>query len=129
MGPNFPDTDENGKVEVSFGWDEISRSSDYDDCLFLALLLNGFHAPLRLGERKYPDEVKLGCAKSATASYIQGAYSYMLSGHKADGFVDGNKILKKGPWDPYAPFISFPASRDNLHPYHCRFCFPSEIAG
>ena len=72
-------------------------SSLHDDLLFLAMLLTGFFALLRLGEMIFPDDTSLRNWKKVTrrntVKVTTTHYEFFLPGHKADRFFEGNKII------------------------------------
>lgn len=74
-------------------------SSHHDDLLFVALLVTGFYALLRLGEMTLPDDPHLKDNQKLTMSLLvtieADSYSFFLPTHKADAFFEGNKVLIK----------------------------------
>ena len=72
-------------------------SDDYDDCLFVAIILSGFHTLLHVGELMQPDSVaecsfvKLSLCNTLKLSHNH--YSYHLPYHKGDRFFDGNTVM------------------------------------
>jgi hypothetical protein len=101
----------------------IGSSHSHDDHLFLTLLLSGFYALLRLGELVFPDtRAHRNYRKISLRHTVQvqtGHYSFFLPSHKGDRFFEGNTILIEkltSPVDPFAAFLRYLRSRDNLFP-------------
>lgn len=137
--------------------DSMVSSPSYDDLLFAALILTGFHALMRLGELVFPDKKALRnyrkIALRHSVYFLPGQhYSFFLPSHKADPFFEGNIILIQRlttPTDPYQPFLNYLDFRDHRFPLHpelwltsrgtvptrhwflsrLRKFFPKEIAG
>lgn len=104
--------------------DKLSSSTDYDDILFLAQLLTGFFALLRLGEMTYPDDPELRdprkLTKRSTVQTNDDFYKFFLPGHKADRFYEGNTIIvRKNPnkFDPHKRFLTYLRARDAKFPF------------
>ncbi|KAH9851869.1 hypothetical protein C2E23DRAFT_694976, partial [Lenzites betulinus] len=108
--------------------DDLARAlscltTSYDDTLFAAILLTGFHALLRLGELVWPDNAALQSYRKitmrASVKVTASAYEYLLPAHKADRFFEGNHVLIKrsavAP-DPLSIFSTFLTARDSLFP-------------
>jgi hypothetical protein len=100
-------------------------SPSHDDLLFVAILVTGFFALLRLGEMVFPDSTKLRnwrkLSRRRTVNLEQDSYQFNLPFHKADRLFAGNEILitrGTAPINPVAHFRSYLASRDQLFPYH-----------
>ena len=98
-------------------------SSRHDDLLFLAMLLTGFFALLRLGEMVFPDDTSLRNWKKVTrrntVKVTSTYYEFFLPGHKADRFFEGNRIIvpsQRFGLSPLKFFTEYLASRDTLHP-------------
>jgi hypothetical protein len=106
--------------------DRVARGvAAHDDLLFVAQLLTGFYALLRLGELTYPDKVSLRNPRKVpqrvSVSWREAGYGFFLPAHKADAFFEGNTLIIEklaGRADPYQPFCDYLASRDKLFPYH-----------
>ena len=136
--------------------DSLVSHPSYDDLLFLAMVLTGFHALMRLGELAFPDKKSLRnyrkIALRHSVAIMLGRYSFFLPCHKGDRFFEGNTILvqqKNTPTDPYKPFLAYLAARDAHFPLNpelwltskgqvptrhwfmsrLRRFFPKEIAG
>jgi hypothetical protein len=113
-------------IVVRWLLDRVARDvATHDDFLFTSQLLTGFYALLRLGELTYPDRVSLRnprkVSQRASVSWYETGYGYLLPGHKADAFFEGNALLIQklsGPTDPYKLFCDYLKSRDKLFPYH-----------
>jgi hypothetical protein len=98
-------------------------SPSHDDLLFVAQLLTGFHALLRLGELVYPDKIEDRNFRKITLRHTvkveERLFSFFLPSHKGDTTFEGNTIIIEHhdrPSDPYSPFISYLHSRDHLFP-------------
>ena len=98
-------------------------STNHDDLLFLAMLLTGFFGLLRLGEMTFPDDTSLRNWKKVTRRNTVKVtiqhYEFLLPGHKADRFFEGNKIIipsRRFGVYPLQFFSKYLASRDALHP-------------
>nr|VWP00839.1 Cysteine protease [Ganoderma boninense] len=103
----------------------LATSSSHDDMLFLAQLLTGFHALLRLGELVWPDSVKLRTSrKLSLRTSVEASpttFSFLLHSHKSDKFFDGDRVLidrqlaGQAPLDAFTAYLS---SRDTNFPFH-----------
>ena len=98
---------------------QYSTSSSYDDILFLAILLTGFHGLLRLGELTWPDNSNLrDYRKVIMRSSVQinpKSFQFTLPGHKADRLFEGSRILIQStelPDDAWRAFTKFITMRD-----------------
>ena len=136
--------------------DSLVSNPSYDDLLFLAMVLTGFHALMRLGELAFPDKKSLRnyrkIALRHSVSLMLRQYSFFLPYHKGDRFFEGNTILVQQtdtPTDPYKPFVAYLEVRDARFPLNpelwltskgqvptrhwfmsrLRKFFPKEIAG
>jgi hypothetical protein len=99
--------------------------TSHDDALFVAQLLIGFAALLRLGELTIPDNASLRNSRKQSprhmATVSPDVVSFLLPAHKADRFFEGNKIIvcrRHDTTDPHRTFVTYLRSRDRLHPYH-----------
>ncbi|KDR66779.1 hypothetical protein GALMADRAFT_34352, partial [Galerina marginata CBS 339.88] len=105
--------------------DYYSNSTIHDDLLFVALLLIGFFALMRLGELTNSDTKKLRnplkVIKRTTVLISEDYFQFFLPGHKADKFFEGNTILlsrkSHGNLNTYHRFALYLASRDKLFPF------------
>ncbi|KAF7784928.1 hypothetical protein Agabi119p4_1093 [Agaricus bisporus var. burnettii] len=100
-------------------------SKQHDDTLFVAILLVGFYALLRLGELVYPDDPTLDCPRKMsqrnTLSITAASVRFQLPYHKADKFYEGNTVLVRpnpGPSDPIRAMARYTISRDRHFPNH-----------
>jgi hypothetical protein len=100
-------------------------SPSHDDFLFIAQLLTGFFALLRLGEMVFPDSVKIQdwrkISRRHSIHLSDNRFHLVLPYHKADRFFSGNEILVTNgsvPLDPVSHFRAYLLSRDHLHPLH-----------
>ena len=99
-------------------------TSIHDDLLFLSMLLTGFFGLLRLGELVFPDEASLQNWKKVTRRNTvriqDDLYEFLLPGHKADQFFEGNKIIisasTRFKLNPLHHFARYLDSRDTIHP-------------
>ena len=101
-----------------------SSSSDHDDLLFVAQIIIGFFALMRLGELTFPDNKNLQnptkVSKRTSVEASSTSFHFFLPGHKADKFFEGNKILLSNITqniDIFQHFASYLNSRDHLHPF------------
>ncbi|RDB15380.1 hypothetical protein Hypma_004641 [Hypsizygus marmoreus] len=106
----------------------FSSSTDHNDRLFVAQLLTGFFALMRLGELTYPDNPKLRddrkVIKITSVTISDDHYKFFLPGHKADKFFEGNTIIirrQDSLHDPFKNFGLYLLSR------HTRFPLSSEL--
>ena len=111
------------RANLLFVLEHVASSPAHDDFLFIALLLTGFHALMRLGELVFPDKKKLRNYRKIslrhTVSILPTQYSFFLPSHKGDRFFEGNTILIQKlttSTDPYRHFIAYIESRDALFP-------------
>jgi hypothetical protein len=105
--------------------DSHSHPLNHDDKLFLSQLLTGFTSLLRLGEMVFPDNTSLRDFRKVcqrhTVTINPDHFSFLLPGHKADRFFEGNTIIVQrltGSVDPLPFFTSYLRSRDHLFPCH-----------
>ena len=98
-------------------------TSTHDDLLFISMLLTGFFGLLRLGELVFPDEAALQNWKKVTRRHTvhiqEDFYEFLLPGHKADRFFEGNKIMipaLRFNLSPLRHFTQYLDSRDTIHP-------------
>lgn len=130
--------------------------TNLDNLLFLAQLLTGFHALLRLGELVWPDNPSLRSYRSVTMRHtvtmVDDRYGFLLPTHKADPFATGSQVLVTSPHlgpNPLRYFKSYIYLRDSHFPLRpelwlrgngsvptrawfirrLREFFPSDIAG
>ena len=100
-----------------------SNSNHHDDLLFVAMLFTGFFGLLRLGELAFPNDTSLHNWKKVTrrntVKILQHQYEFLLPGHKADRYFEGNRIIIPAHrfnhhlLDHFSKYIE---SRDTLHP-------------
>ncbi|PBK81344.1 hypothetical protein ARMGADRAFT_948342 [Armillaria gallica] len=73
----------------------LSLSSDYNDSLFLALLVTGFNGLLHLTELSMPDSKKLRnwrkIVHRTSVEWLAKGYAFFLPAHKADTAFEDNK--------------------------------------
>jgi hypothetical protein len=100
-----------------------STSTLHDNLLIVAMLITGFFGLLRLGELTFPDDVALHnwkkVTRRATAHIQDNVYDFLLPGHKADRFFEGNKIMipaHRFSHHPLRHFQTYLTSRDTLYP-------------
>ncbi|KAF7966215.1 hypothetical protein HWV62_39668 [Athelia sp. TMB] len=101
------------------------NSTSHDNLLFFTILLVGFFGLMRLGELVTPDRVKLQDPRKIsmqhTVEILPNGFSFLLLGHKADHFFEGNRVVIQETTDsddPVGPFKKYLASRDSLFPHH-----------
>ena len=101
-----------------------SASSEHDDLLFIAQLIIGFFALMRLGELTYPDNKNIQnptkVSKRTSVEASTESFQFFLPGHKADKFFEGNKILLANITQNiniFQHFASYLNSQDHLHPF------------
>jgi len=83
-------------------------TGDYDDCLFLAIVLCSFHVLLHVGELTEPDQAaKWSFVKTSLCNSLKlltDVFSYHLPYHKGDQFYQGNVIMVRSiPISPRCP--------------------------
>ncbi|KAF8800944.1 hypothetical protein BYT27DRAFT_7311573 [Phlegmacium glaucopus] len=98
-------------------------SPSFDDNLFLAILFTGFHGLLRLGELVWPDHKNLQDYRKvimrSTVQINPQSFEFLLPGHKADRFFEGNQVIVQSTDlddNPSTPFLAYLSSRDQLFP-------------
>ncbi|EUC67540.1 tyrosine recombinase-like protein, putative, partial [Rhizoctonia solani AG-3 Rhs1AP] len=100
----------------------LGSSTDYDDQLFLAILVAGFHALHRLGELCWPNETQYQSYRRLiprhSTSIDAKAFSYLLPAHKADPGFQGSHIRIVQQWDAIDPI---PTLRTYLSTRDSRF--------
>jgi hypothetical protein len=103
----------------------LQNDSSYDTLLFLAILLVGFFALLRLGEMTIPDNPKLREPKKeilrTSVFKTSSTCGFLLPGNKTDRFFKGNKIIiraNSGSPNPLPFLLAYIAARDQKFPYH-----------
>jgi hypothetical protein len=103
--------------------DHYQTSRHHDDLLFVAMIMTGFFGLLRLGEMTFPDDSSLRNWKKVTrrntVKVSDSHYEFLLPGHKADRFFEGNKIIimaQRFGLHPKLHFSHYLTSRDLLHP-------------
>jgi hypothetical protein len=133
-----------------------NNTSSHNDKLFVAMLLTGFFGLLRLSELCFPDDSSLHNWKKVirhkTVHISTFQYEFLLPGHKADQFFEGNHIIisaERYQQHPLHHFHLYLESRNHLHPVasalwltedgllptrsffikHLRLFFDSSIAG
>jgi len=74
-----------------------SKSTLHNDILFVAMLLTGFFALLRLGELTLPNDKSIRDWKKVvrrdTVHVCHDSYGFHLPHHKADRYFEGNHII------------------------------------
>jgi hypothetical protein len=90
------------------------------------MIFTGFSALLRLAEMAFPDNLKVQNYKKVTLRHTVDisptSYSFLLPGHKADRFFEGNTIIIQKDFgcpqtDPHKIFTRYLSSHDSLHPF------------
>lgn len=99
------------------------HSLDLDNRLFVAMLLTGFFALLRLGELAFPDNKSLQnwrkVTRRASVQVTDDFYSFLLPAHKADQFFEGNRIIVRAQQfqhNPLQHFLAYLHLRDAAFP-------------
>lgn len=97
----------------------LGPSDSYDDLLFLAVLVAGFHGLHRLGELCWPNKVQHQSYRRLIPRHSVGleerAFSYQLPAHKADPGFQGSTIRIVKHWaavDPLPTLRKYLAARD-----------------
>ncbi|TDL28529.1 hypothetical protein BD410DRAFT_682895, partial [Rickenella mellea] len=97
----------------------FANSTSFDDSLFLAILLTGFFALLRLGELTWPNNPDLQSYRKVTMRHTvfidDQYYGFTLPYHKADRFFQGNEVRIhniNSTFDPHKIFSNFLNRRD-----------------
>jgi len=100
-----------------------SKSTRHDDLLFVAMLLTGFFALLRLGELTLPNDKSIRdwrkIVRRDTVSIRHDLYTFHLPHHKADRYFEGNHIIvrrEQFQHNPLFHFKAYLASRDRFFP-------------
>jgi hypothetical protein len=95
----------------------------FDDTLFLAILMTGFHGLMRLGELTWPDNKKLRDYRKVimrnSVLINPHSFQFTLPGHKADRLFEGNLILIQSTNlddDACKPFKEYLSLRDRFFP-------------
>ncbi|KAI0701886.1 hypothetical protein C8T65DRAFT_522595, partial [Cerioporus squamosus] len=103
----------------------LAHADTLDDLLFLAILLTGFHALLRLGELVWPDQLELrSYAKLTRRTSVKlgdNSFEFTLQSHKTDRQFAGDTVLVHSTVsgaDPLRAFRAYITARDCRHP--CR---------
>jgi hypothetical protein len=102
----------------------ISTSLDHDKKLFLAILLTGFHGLLQFSQLTFPDRIDSHdyCKVTLchTIKIASTFYSFLLPGHEANCFFEGNTIIIQKTnllSNPHKFLLSYLTSQDHLHPF------------
>ncbi|KAL7279056.1 hypothetical protein ACG7TL_006891 [Trametes sanguinea] len=89
----------------------VGHNPSHDDLLFIAILLTGFHALMRLGEFVWPDNRQLQSYRKvtlrATVHVSATAYEFTLPSHKADPFFQGSQVIVRAASSPPNPLLFF----------------------
>jgi len=111
--------DDLGRI-ISF----YALSTRHDDLLFVAMLLTGFFALMRLGELTLPNDKSIHdwrkVTKRHTVRLHHDSYEFHLPHHKADPFFEGNRIIVRRDQFQHNPlhhFRAYLSSRDHLFPF------------
>ncbi|KAI9056379.1 hypothetical protein FKP32DRAFT_1585757 [Trametes sanguinea] len=95
----------------------------FDDLLFLAILLTGFHALMRLGEFVWPDRRDLRTYRKltlrTTVRLSPSSYEFTLPSHKADPFFEGSRVIVRASVtapNPHHFFSEYLTQRDHRFP-------------
>ena len=100
-----------------------STSTNHNDLLFVAMLLTGFFALMRLGELTFPDDKRLRDWRKVTlrdsVHCTPDQYDFHLPHHKADKYFEGNRVIvckEQYQHNPLLHFTNYLKSRDQLFP-------------
>jgi hypothetical protein len=100
-----------------------SLSKNHDDLLFVAILLTGFFALMRLGELTFPNDKSIRdwrkIIKRSSVLINTEFYEFHLPHHKADRYFEGNRVIVRSQQfrhDPLFHFKKYLTSHDNLFP-------------
>ena len=103
--------------------EQYASSDQHDDLLFLAMLLTGFFALMRLGELTFPDDKAIRdwrkVTKRSSVQVTEKLYEFHLPHHKADRYFEGNRVIvmaNQFHHNPLKHFKHYLASRDALFP-------------
>ncbi len=104
----------------------LSPSSDYNDALFLTILVTGFNGLLRLTELSMPNAKKSRnwrkVARRTSVEWLPEGYAFFLPAHKADTAFEGNKVIIPNDddpsFDPLPVFRRYLSLRDSRHLVH-----------
>ncbi|XP_006458838.1 hypothetical protein AGABI2DRAFT_40469, partial [Agaricus bisporus var. bisporus H97] len=98
----------------------FDTSDNYDDRLFIAILLIGFYGLLRLGELVYPNDIRLDNTRKMvhrdTLTLVASSLQFQLPYHKADRYFEGNVVLirrNSGITDPIRAMARYIVLRDH----------------
>jgi len=99
------------------------NSLQHDDLLFVAMLLTGFFALMRLGELTFSNDPALHdwrkVTRRSSVLMTDDRYEFFLPAHKADRFFEGNKIVVMAQQFKHQPLLHFSnyiKSRDKMLP-------------
>ena len=87
------------------------NSTLHDDLLFISMLQTGFFGLLRLREMTFPDDMSLQnwrkVTRQSTVKILGTHYEFLLPGHKADRYFEGNKIIIPAERFGHTPLVLF----------------------
>ena len=99
--------------------------NNYDNLLFIAQLVTGFNALMRLSELAWPDNRSLQDYRKLvlrqTVTVEDDTYEFHLPSHKADASFRGNRILvarENGTANPHFLFTQYLNKRDTAFPFN-----------
>jgi len=111
------------RSELSLISQKYAPSPSFNDALFIAILLTGFHGLLCLGELTWPNKKDLQdyCKVILWNSVHvnQKSFHFFFPGHKADCFFEGSLLIIQSTElgdDAWAPFIRYLTFCDCLFP-------------
>lgn len=77
--------------------DHYKNSNEHNDLLFIAMLLTGFFASMRLGELTLPDDPSIHdlrkVTRRSTVVLQPDQFEFHLPAHKADRYFEGNGVI------------------------------------
>lgn len=121
------------RAELSSISRAYSSSTSFDDTLFLSILLTGFHGLLRLGELTWQDKRELQDYRKVimrnTVCVNDKSFQFLLPGHKADRFFEGNLVVIQSTEvddDAWSPFRKYLGLRDQLFPHRAELWLKSD---
>ena len=91
--------------------DRYTSSTDHNELLFLAMILTGFFALMRLGELTFPDDKSIRdwrkITKRSSVKVDHDRYGFHLPHHKADRYFEGNWVIVMAEQFRHNPLIHF----------------------
>lgn len=115
-----------GEHDITRIIEAVGFLPDYDNTLFIAMLITGFKSLQRLGELAWPDSVKLQSYRKVslrhTLTRTADTISYVLPYQKNDSLGTGHKILLCRSHEPHVDPVEhverYLTARDRKHLHH-----------